>query len=124
MSSKKDADTAVVEDKTQVQEDVDAAFKDTVTRALKKETKVETIEKPTMDDQNKTFRTRLVAIWMLSNAGLAVAIENVNGLPNKDPNADEISLHKKQSTYFAIILYSTFVLALIRFLGVRFQWSC
>jgi hypothetical protein len=118
VSSKKDADNAVVEDKTQVQADVDAAFTDTVKRALKKDVKAEVPEKPTPDDQNKTFRTRLVAVWMLSNAGLAIAIENVNGLPQNEA-ADEVRLQKKQSTYFAIILYSTFVLALIRFLGVR-----
>jgi chitin synthase len=118
VSSKKDADATVVEDKAQVQADVDAAFKETVTRALKKEVKAEKAEKPTVDDENKTFRTRLVALWVLSNAGLAVAIENVNGLQT-DADAEKAHLAKKQNTYFAIILYSTFVLALIRFLGVR-----
>ncbi|KAJ2931569.1 hypothetical protein H1R20_g5411, partial [Candolleomyces eurysporus] len=122
VSSKKDADAAaVVEDKTQMQADVDAAFTDTVKRALKKDVKAEAVEKPTPDDQNKTFRTRLVAVWMLSNAGLAIAIENVNGLPQNEA-ADEVRLQKKQSTYFAIILYSTFVLALIRFLGCLFYF--
>ncbi|KAF6762652.1 glycosyltransferase family 2 protein [Ephemerocybe angulata] len=120
-SSKKGADSAVVEDKTQVQADVDAAFKDTVSRALKKEVKEEKPEKPTMDDENKTFRTRLVAVWVLTNAGLAVAIENVNGL-HKSVDESTASQQKKQSTYFAIILYSTFVLALIRFLGCLFYF--
>lgn len=118
VSSKKDADTAVVEDKTQVQADVDAAFKDTVTRALKKDVKIEKPEKPTQDDENKTFRTRLVSVWMLSNAALAIAIENVNGL-HKDADASAARLASKQNIYFAIILYSTFVLSFIRFIGVR-----
>ena len=75
-------------------------------------------EKPTMDDENKTFRTRLVAVWMISNAALAIAIENINGVPNPDANADEIELAKRQNTYFGFILYSTFGLAAVRFIGV------
>ena len=71
-----------------------------------------------MDDQNKTFRTRLVAMWILTNAGLAVAIENINGLPASD---DQQVLRKKENTYFAIILYSTFGLAAVRFIGVCFS---
>lgn len=72
-----------------------------------------------MDDQNKTFRTRLVAFWMLTNAGLAVAIENINGLFNaQDAVQDENELRTKQNIYFAVILYSTFGLAAVRFTGV------
>lgn len=90
-------------------------------------TKVEVkdvIEKPTMDDQNKTFRTRLVAFWMLTNAGLAVAIENINGLVNaQNAVQDENELRSKQNTYFAVILYSTFGLAAVRFAGVSCSLS-
>lgn len=117
-SKTKGADMAVVEDTTKIQEDVDAAFKETVTRAITKIESKEVVEKPTMDDQNKTFRTRLVSFWMLSNATLAIAIENISGLPSKDPSVDADTLQKRQSTYFAIILYSTFGLAMVRFLGV------
>ena len=116
-SKSKDADVAVVEDKTQVQADVDAAFKETVTRAVTKITQKEVPEKPNLDDQNRTFRTRLVAIWMLTNAALAIAIENINGLTT-NASADEIKLRKKQNTYFSFILYSTFALSAIRFIGV------
>lgn len=112
----KDAE-AVVEDQTPEQADVDAAFKETVTRAITKVVKKEVPEKPTTDDQNKTFRTRLVAVWMLTNAGLAIAIEGMTG-PSKDPNSDQEALQKKQSTYFGVILYATFALSLIRFIGV------
>lgn len=72
-----------------------------------------------MDDENKTFRTRLVSFWMLSNAGLAIAIETLNGLPDSDSVAtNEQELEKKQNIYFQVILYSTFVLAFVRFCGV------
>jgi len=122
-SKSKDAGAPVVEDTTKMQEEVDAAFKETVTRAVTKLVTTEAIEKPTMDDQNKTFRTRLVALWMLSNAGLAVAIENINGLPNENnPLQDEVLLVQKQNTYFGIILYSTFGLAAVRFSGCLFYW--
>lgn len=120
VSSKKskDAEAAVVEDTTRDKEDLDAVFKETVTRALTKLETKEEIEKPTMDDENKTFRTRLVAFWMLSNAALAIAIQNLNGLPTGDEDADEARLVARQNTYFAIILYSTFGLAAVKFAGV------
>lgn len=123
-SKTKDADSPVVEDTHRIQEDVDAAFKETVTRAVTKIDVKEVIEKPTMDDQNKTFRTRLVAFWMLTNAGLAVAIENINGLTSvQDAALDQAELQTKQNTYFAVILYSTFVLAAVRFTGVSYSSS-
>lgn len=113
-----DADTAVVEDKAQEQADVDAAFKETVTRAITKVTKKELPEKPTLDDENKTFRTRLVAVWMLSNAALAIAIENINGIPSNNAATDDAALQEKEHKYFTFILYSTFGLSLVRFIGV------
>ena len=110
---------AMVDDTTKVQEDVDAAFKETVTRALTKIEVKEVPEKPTMDDENKTFRTRLVAFWMLSNATLAVAIENINGLEtNTSLLTDELALEQKQAYYFKVILWATFGLAFVRFSGV------
>ncbi|TCD70431.1 Chitin synthase, class 2 [Steccherinum ochraceum] len=119
VSSKKgkDAGNAVVEEATKNKEDLDATFKETVTRAVTKLEVKEVIEKPTMDDENKTFRTRLVSFWMLTNAGLAVAIENISGLPSDNPEQDQATLHQRQNVYFTIILYSTFGLALVRFTG-------
>jgi chitin synthase len=118
-SSKTKGAETIVEDTAKVQEDVDASFKETVTRAITKIEVKEVPEKPTMDDQNKTFRTRLVSFWMLSNAGLAVAIENINGLETTtNAVAQETALRSKQNIYFAVILYSTFALALVRFTGV------
>jgi chitin synthase len=122
-SKSKDADAPVVNDTHKMQEDVDAAFKETVTRAITKLSVKEVPEKPTMDDENKTFRTRLVACWMLSNAGLAIAIENLNGLPNvNNAQADQAHLRDKQNFYFAVILYSTFFLAAVRFTGCLFYF--
>jgi chitin synthase len=114
----------VVQDTERMQEDLDAVFKDTVNRAVTKLDVKEVPEKPSMDDQNRTFRTRLVVFWMLSNAGLAVAIENINGLPSNNASVDEQDLRLKQNIYFAFILYSTFGLSLVRFIGVSsFRFS-
>jgi len=127
VSSKKakDSDQAVVEDTTRDQGDLDDQFKETVQRAITKLVVKEVVEKPTMDDQNKTFRTRLVSVWMLSNAILAITIQNINGLRNEsDPNADEEALRSKQNLYFAVILYSTFGLSMVRFIGVSFRSIC
>jgi len=118
-SKPKGADVAIVEDQAHVQADVDANFRETVTRAITRIETKDVPEKPNMDDQNKTFRTRLVAMWILTNAGLAVAIENINGLPASD---DQQVLRKKENTYFAIILYSTFGLAAVRFIGCLFYF--
>ncbi|KAK7696039.1 Chitin synthase, class 7 [Cerrena zonata] len=127
VSSKKGKDpaTAVVEDTVRNKEDVDAHFKETVTRAVTKLETKEEIEKPTMDDENKTFRTRLVSFWMLTNGGLAIAIQNLNGLSSGDETTDEAHLRAKQSVYFSIILWSTFGIAAVRFTGVRLLFiSC
>jgi len=124
-SKKTDEDgQATVEDTTKVQEDVDAAFKETVTRAVTKVVVKEVPEKPTMDDENKTFRTRLVAFWMLTNAGLAIAIENINGLAdqNETLGQEQNALQTRQNLYFTVILFSTFGIAFVRFIGCLYYF--
>ncbi|KAK0473386.1 glycosyltransferase family 2 protein [Armillaria novae-zelandiae] len=119
-----------VEDTTRIQEEVDAAFKETVTRALQKIKSTEGNEKPTLDDENRTFRTRLVAAWMLTNGILAVGIENINGWLNIDDENISKEMIKdfeehhsaKRNTYFAFILYSTFLLSIVRLIGCLWYW--
>ncbi|VDB96839.1 unnamed protein product [Peniophora sp. CBMAI 1063] len=140
----------VVEDMARMQEDLDAVFKETVTRALTKLDTTEAPEKPTLDDQNKTFRTRLVAFWMFTNAALSIGIAYIDGLPQMltsdninalikscDPTKStdvfdkcmddalleqQTDIHEKQSIYFAFILYSTFGLSAVRFIGCLFYF--
>ena len=115
----KDADAPVVEDTHRIQEDVDTAFKETAMHAVTKIEVKEVIKKPTMDNQNKTFHTQLIAFWMLTNAGSAVALENINGLTSAvDAVQDALELQTRQNMYFTIILYSTFGLAAVQFTGV------
>ncbi|KAG8859628.1 Chitin synthase, class 2 [Serendipita sp. 411] len=126
LSSKKGKDDApaTVDDVEKVQEDIDAAFQETVDRAVKKLEIKETIEEPTMDDSNRTFRTRLVICWMLSNAALAVLIENINGpRPAGVTDAEiDLALRKRQNAYFKFILWATFGLSFVRFAGCIFYF--
>ncbi|KAJ6574660.1 glycosyltransferase family 2 protein [Mycena capillaripes] len=124
------ADAPTVEDTTNVQEDIDNAFKATVSRALAKNDSKELAEKPTLDDSNRTFRTRLVAVWMLTNGALALAVQDMGGWLNIDDQ--NISKHEIQShearynamrnNYFAFILYATFGLAFVRLVGCLYYW--
>ncbi|KAF8724402.1 hypothetical protein AX14_008855 [Amanita brunnescens Koide BX004] len=126
------ADAPVVEDTTKIQEDVDAAFQDTVKRALAKRAADASSApaKLTMDDENKIFRTRLVGFWMLTNAALVIAIQNINGWLNlNDPQLSlaevaqfEFDRRTKRDFYFEFILFATFGLTLIRFIGSFFYW--
>ena len=119
-------DAPTVEDTTNTQEDLDEAFQETVTRALTKDETGEARERPTMDDENKTFRTRLVASWMLSNAALALAISNIGGwldiedvhISHKQISQWLLQNAEKRNMYFTVLLYGTFFLSMVRFLGV------
>ncbi|KAG6847957.1 hypothetical protein H0H93_004642 [Arthromyces matolae] len=131
LKSKVTADAAVVEDTMASQEDINAAFQETVTRALTKDESEEKREKPTLDDENKTFRTWLVASWMLSNAALVLVVENLNGwlnIEDKQITGDFIQkwingYGSKRNMYFTVLLYSTFFLALVRFIGCLYYWT-
>lgn len=48
-------------------------FKATVLRAVEAFDETEEVEEPTMDDRNKTFRTRFICVWLLMNAILGAS---------------------------------------------------
>ncbi|KAK0522442.1 Chitin synthase, class 1 [Tilletia horrida] len=116
-------EAGTVEEIEREQADIDNNFKQVVSRAVAPMKQVEAVEKPTMDDSNKTFRTRLVAFWLLTNGALAVAIENVNGI-NRGQSAAEVEREQssKQSYYFQAILWTTFGLSAFRFIGALVFW--
>ncbi|KAF8213579.1 chitin synthase [Mycena galopus ATCC 62051] len=125
------ADGPTVEDMTHVQEDIDATFQATVTRALTKRRSKEATEKLTLDDANRTFRTRLVTVWILTNGALALAVNDLGGWLNiEDPNITEEKIQifenhysSLRNLYFTFILYATFGLALVRFVGCLTYWA-
>ncbi len=57
-------------------------------------------------------------MWMLTNAGLAIMIENISGLETNSQKV-ETELRARQDAYFRFILWATFGLSAVRFLGVR-----
>ncbi len=114
----KSSEPGTVEEIEQLQNDIDANFQAVVQRAVAPFQPVSTIENPTVDDSNKTFRTHLVAFWLVTNGALTIAIEFVNGLHSGEPpDMIENWEHSKKAMYFRILLYVTIGLSLFRFLG-------
>lgn len=116
-SQTKDAG-AVFKDKIKPLQDVDVAFRETVTRAITKFDVKKTPERLTLDDQNKTFRTRWVVLWVLSNAALAIAIGDINVSEAGDMSVHNARLYRKQDIYLTTVLYLNFGLSAFRFAGV------
>lgn len=69
-----DGKAAIIEEPDKPQADIDSQFEITVKRALAEFHPPEIIEKKTLEDSYKSFRTRLVTAWIFSNALLAVGI--------------------------------------------------
>ena len=79
-STREKGDSSLVEDVVKVQEDIDFQFKQTVTRAVAPFIALPDTSKLSIDDENKTFRTRLVAFWMFTNGILGILVTNINGI--------------------------------------------
>lgn len=73
-TKKVDGKTTVIEEPDKPQADIDQQFETTVKRALAPYVEPKTVEKKTLEDSYKSFRTRLVSAWIFSNWLLAVAI--------------------------------------------------
>lgn len=69
-----DGKAAVIEEPDKPQADIDSAFEVTVKRALSPYMPTKVVEKKTLEDSYKSFRTKLVTAWIFSNALLSVAI--------------------------------------------------
>ena len=69
-----DGKAAVIEEPDKPQADIDSQFEITVKRALAPYVEPVVVEKKTLEDSYKSFRTKLVSSWIFSNALLAVVI--------------------------------------------------
>ncbi|PWN43440.1 putative chitin synthase 1 [Ceraceosorus guamensis] len=117
-------ESGTVEEIEQEQADIDNNFKAVVSRAVAPVVIEDKPEKPTMDDQNKTFRTRLVIFWLLCNGALLVAIMNVNGVTSKNTTQEQVDAAQshKQGAYFNFVIWTTFGLSFFRFVGALYYW--
>lgn len=73
-----DGKAAVIEEPDKPQADIDSQFQVTVRRALTPYIEPTVVEKKTLEDSYKSFRTKLVTAWIFSNALLALAISSDN----------------------------------------------
>jgi len=105
-SKKEEGKEAVVEVAVPTQKDVDFAFQEIVDRTKQPFIEEDEIEKPSPDDQNKTFRTRLVSVWLFMNTMLGIVVGRLSSVP--------------RAYYFQAILWITFGLSFIRF--AMFFW--
>ncbi|GAA94465.1 glycosyltransferase family 2 protein [Mixia osmundae IAM 14324] len=117
VSSKKEKGSdGVVEDIQKLPEDIELAFKETVSRTLAPYKPVEEPKGLSIDDSNRTFRTRFVSVWLLANGGLVFAVMNVAGVDTHTIDSQK-NMHSRQGFYFNIILWATFGFAFIKFMG-------
>ncbi len=77
-TKEKDGKAAIIEEPDKPQADIDQQFEVTVKRALAEYKPPVVVEKKTLEDSYRSFRTRLVTFWIFSNALLAVVITNEN----------------------------------------------
>lgn len=97
------AEDGTIEELEQDQEDIDAHFREVVQRAVAPVIVEEKPDKPTMDDSNRTFRTRLVVFWILCNGALTVAIQNLAGLRyNETEKQIQAQEQETQGYYFKV----------------------
>ncbi|CBF87020.1 CHSB_EMENI CHITIN SYNTHASE B (CHITIN-UDP ACETYL-GLUCOSAMINYL TRANSFERASE B) (CLASS-III CHITIN SYNTHASE B) [Aspergillus nidulans FGSC A4] len=104
---------AVIEEIDKPQADIDSQFEATVKRALTPYVPPEEKEEKSLDDSYKSFRTRLVTLWLFSNGLLAVCITS-EGL---DKFGFTNTSTERTSRFFQALLWSNAVVALIRFIG-------
>ncbi|KAI9893816.1 MAG: Chitin synthase, class 2 [Vezdaea aestivalis] len=106
---------AVIEEPDKPQADIDSHFEITVKRALQPYVAPVEDEKKSLDDSYKSFRTRLVAAWIFSNSLLAVVITSANF--DKFGFSSQNGSKERTLRFFQVLLWSTAILSLVRFVG-------
>lgn len=115
VQTKKEGDgkLTVIEEVDLSQADIDSQFEATVKRALTPYVAPKEDEKKTLEDSYKSFRTRLVTIWIFSNAILVVGItSNTLSTFGITTGASQRTAH-----YFSALLWCVAALSAIRFAG-------
>jgi len=121
-----DGKAKVIEEIDKPQADIDSAFEVTVKRALTPFKAEVEVEKKTLDDSYKSFRTRLITLWIFTNGLLAVVIYSSSF--DKFTRAENVRTADEEATgmtqqeartaeYFRLLLWVTSGLSFIRFAG-------
>lgn len=108
-----DGKGTVIEELDIAQADIDSQFEQTVKRALTPYIAPKEDNKKTLEDSYKSFRTRLVTLWIFSNALLAVGITS----DNVDKFGFSQGATNRTANFFRALLYATAALSFVRFLG-------
>ncbi|KAK1148765.1 Chitin synthase, class 3 [Aspergillus melleus] len=104
---------AVIEEIDKPQADIDSQFEATVKRALTPYVAPVEHEEKSLDDSYKSFRTRLVTLWIFSNGLMAVCITS-DGV---DKFGFTNTATDRTQRFFQALLWSTAIMALFRFIG-------
>lgn len=109
--TKTEGKSKVIDEPEKPQADIDQAFEETVKRALAPFKPEEEVEKKTLDDSYKSFRTRLITAWIFSNCAVVVIFTS--------ENFDWLGVDSTQRTawFFRFVLLATAALSLFRFIG-------
>jgi chitin synthase len=94
----KEGKTAVIEEPDKPQADIDSHFAETVKRALAPYVPPKEENKKDIQDSYKSFRTRLVAAWIFSNAALAILITS-NTIDNFGKKVGNSGLQNMQNCH-------------------------
>jgi len=129
-TTKEDGKAAVVEEIDRPQDVIDTMFEATVKRALKPYKAEAEVEKKTLEDSYKSFRTKLLITWIFTNAILAVAITSdtvdtfgfgvrISSFPSSSHllTFAQNKASVRTAKFFEILLYATAVLSCVRFIG-------
>ncbi|KAH9829757.1 Chitin synthase G [Teratosphaeria destructans] len=108
-----DGKGAVIEEIDLPQADIDSQFEQTVKRALTPYVAPKEDMKKTLEDSYKSFRTRLITLWIFSNGLLAVGITS----DNFNEFGFTTGATTRTANFFRALLWATAALSLVRFLG-------
>ncbi|KAA6411396.1 MAG: chitin synthase G [Lasallia pustulata] len=108
-----DGKAAIIEEIEKPQADIDKQFEITVKRALTPYVEPKIEEKKTLEDSYKSFRTKLVTAWILSNSLLAVVITQ----DDFDKFGPSTGASSRTAHFFQALLWATALLSIVRFTG-------
>ena len=111
-----DGKVTVIEEVDLPQSDIDSQFESTVKRALTPHVAKKESTKKTLEDEYKSFRTRLLILWIFSNGLLTVGITSTN-LSEFGFSAGPTT---RTQNFFRVLLLATALLSFIRFIGCVF----